>query len=259
MLAIIREINITKLYKEPHMTVSLQPKVDRIAFYRQEHERAVAEGRVFDPLEMELRKENEVCVYKNKWGEEWTLQGGTGLDLKISRFLGRGKMEVVYNNMKLYHPVQRVADDRDGMDLDQEMKAADTYYKEWLAGQHNESTRVIELEGRPGWQESYRNPILQAVASGAAYDPHNPAASIGLKTDPGPMDWGDRTGYVPSPAQTQKRDTLEKNVRSALAERRYSMDTIATAAGCDRDYVRQISKHFCTPEEHKVNLKREDS
>jgi hypothetical protein len=254
MPAIIREISITKPSKETHMTVRLQSKVvDWAAFYKQEHSRAEAAGTCFDPLEMQLRADDEVCVYKNNWGEEWTLQGGTE-NLKISRFLGRGKMEVVYGHMKLYHPLLRMTE-RDPMELGQETKKAEQYYKEWLGGQHNESTRIIPLVGRPGWQEPSRNPILPGVAN----DPHNPAASIGLKTDPGPMDWGDKAGYVPSPAQAQKRDTLEKNVRSALAERRYSMDTIATAAGCDREYVRQISKHFCTPEEHKVNLKREDS
>jgi hypothetical protein len=222
------------------MTIHLQPQVvDRLTLYKQQHEQAMAESKHFDPLETTLRGEFEVCAYNDRWGVEWVLSGGTGINFKMSRRSGR------------HEPVV----ERDKMDLRQEITAAEKYYLEWLKGEHNEATRIQD----PVTLRINQQKVMQAVALGTAYDPHNPVASIGLKPNPGPMNWGDRAGYVPSPSQKAKRDTIEKNVRSALAERRYSMDTIATAAECSRDYVREISKHFCTPEEHKENLKREDS
>jgi AraC-like DNA-binding protein len=217
------------------------------ALLDQQHENAVAKGLVFDPLEMELRAESEVMLYIDEWGEEWTVRGGATMPV-ISRHL------VTISARK--HGVVPETPQRDPDELSQEITNAEKQYREWLAGGHSELTRIQDPEAL----RTSAKAGLQAVAAGNIQAQTNiiNVDPSGMKPDPGPMNWGDRPGYVPSAEQKNKRDTSERNIKGALAERCYSMETIARVAGCSRDYVREISKHFCTPEEHKANLKRED-
>lgn len=219
------------------MATTLQRTVDRVAFYKQEHERAVAENRVFDPLETTLRGEFEVCAYNDRWGAEWILSGGTGMSMKKSRRFGK------------HDPIL----ERDKMDLRQEITAAEKYYVEWLRSEHNEATRVQD----PNTLRATQQKATPAVALGAADDPAGvlkPEPPAGRK-----MDWGDRPDYVCPPEKQHKRDLLVATAVPMLNQKCFSMDTIARAVGCDRDYVRQISKQMCTAEEHREHLKRKDS
>jgi hypothetical protein len=220
------------------MTIQLQPQVaDRLTLYKQQHEQAMAEGKHFDPLETTLRGEFEVCAYNDRRGVEWVLSGGTGINFKMSRRSGT------------HEPVV----ERDKMDLRQEITAAEKYYLEWLKGEHNEATRIQD----PVTLRTNQQEAMQAVAFGVGYDPNNPAGA--LKSAEKKMDWGDRPDYICSPEKQQKRDLLVATVVPMLNQKCFSMDTIARAVGCDRDYVRQISKQMCTAEEHREHLKRKDS
>jgi hypothetical protein len=213
------------------MTTQLQPMLDRIALYKQDHERAIAEGTHFDPLDMELRGEFEVCAFMNRWGQEWIISGGINFPV-ISRPMGR----------------HETIEERDKMDLSQEIKAAEKYYGEWLRGQHNEATRIQD----PNTLRTTQQKVMQA-----ACEPRNQSGVVPRAERK--MDWGDRSDYVCPPEKQQKRDLLVATVVPMLNQKCFSMDTIATALGCDRDYVRQISKQMCTAEEHKEHLKRKDS
>jgi hypothetical protein len=243
------------------MEVTLQPlKGDpkRSPFYRsteqvaallnQQHENAVARDLIFDPLEMELRGENEVMAYTDKWGDELTVSGSARMPV-ISRHLGTAR--------SLKNFVLPETPDRDPDELSQEIDKAEKQYREWLHGEHNELTRIQD----PETFRTSASRVLQAVANGAPYDLNNPAASLQAQPQntAKKMDWGDAPGYVPNKEQQAKRDLLMAVVLPMLQQKSYSMDTIAGAAKCDRDYVRQISKKMCTAEEHKENLKRQDS
>jgi hypothetical protein len=204
-----------------------------------------------DPIDMGIRN-GQVMRFTDSEGRTWAVDGGPSiLSMKVYRDLGRAGR----------------TDERPVRFSDEDVYKA---YIQWLKGE-DESNLTIPgctmVRGaapvpRPAQLDQFRKTQAKGVDLAKAYDPSNPMGCVAgaVAEPPGKkMTWGDRPDYVPHPAQQAKRDEMINVVYPMLQQKAFSLDTISTSTGYNRDYVRQISKEMCTPEEHKENLKRKDA
>jgi hypothetical protein len=248
------------------MTTTLKPAtlkpappryLDYIKEYARTYKEREARGEFID---LNIRN-GQVMRFMDRNGKTWTVDAGPSeWGMKISRRFDKGERFDLFNNKE---PAYSRVD-------------VHKAYLLWLKGADEDELSIPGCTLVKGAEEKPRLNLVRkaqpkSVTLESVYDPSNPAglltnskkvAKVTIPEVPAgerQMDWGDRPDYVPNQDQQAKRNEMLSVVLPMLQEKAYSMDTIASSTGYNRDYVRQISKQMFSADEHKENLKRKDS